>query len=121
MGNSSRKPKPVVCNCKHDEKPVIKDEKPVIKEEKPTVSFIDHGPNVKEDVDELVKLEVNSFEFKIALIKLFSKIDKTKAILSHYNSQLLMLEGIEKENIRTQKYIITMVYDRYCSRNKAIR
>ena len=80
-----------------------------------------HGPDVKSDVDELAKLKVNSPEYKELLIKIFEKIDISKAMLSHDNCQLLMLMDVVEQEPRVAKRLVEMVYDRYYSRRDQIR
>jgi hypothetical protein len=81
----------------------------------------DDGPDMKEYVDELVKLKYDSIEFKKAYIKILVKINGENAVHSHDNSQLLMLVDLETEDPKVAKEVVKLVFERYYKRRSHVR
>lgn len=75
-----------------------------------------YGPNVRNEVDELKELDVDSIEFADKYKFIFEKIGGYHALGSPDNSKLLMLKDLP-ENRRTAKCIVKMALERYYSMN----
>lgn len=98
--------------------PVVNE--PVMKKHTTPRISPDEGSNVKNDVDELAKLKVNSMEFKDAFIRILAKINGENAVLSHDNSQLLFLVDLPEKEV-VAEMVAKTAFERYYNRNKQIR